>query len=96
VIDKRAMSKAIEFGEYFRTTAARLVTKELSDNPLERECKKIVKALSAREGTASTRELMRVTNLVKSHFKAVIETMEERGMVIPVGEKQWKLCEEAA
>ncbi len=81
-VTKGAMETAIMFGDYFFSTADRLVTTEIAENLFEADCQKILRAIIRYKGKATVRQLMRSTHFKKKDLEERVDTMTARGDVI--------------
>lgn len=80
-VNQNDMALALQFGDYFFSTAKRLITQEIAENRFERNCQKILRAIrrANKQGKPTTqRELMRRTSLDKWHFERCMETLAVR------------------
>lgn len=93
-VSKEDMILAVKFGNYFFSTAKRLLTTEIAKNKNERIFQRILKAiqrLKAEGRPTNQREIMRRTSLIKRDFKTIIETLEIRGSVVKSEDGQWEI-----
>lgn len=98
-VEKGDMILAVRFGDYFFSTASRLMTREIAENKNERLFQRILKAiekLKAEGRRTSQRNLMRRTSLSKRDFQAVMETLEARGSVVKNQDGTWDEAPENA
>jgi len=98
IVVRNDMVLALKFGDYFFSTATRLITTEIAENRFERDCQKIIRAIRRlkEEGKPSSqRELMRRTSLSKWDFLTRMETLEAREDVVYNQKTQtWDVVEE--
>ncbi len=96
-ISKSDMIMAIEFGNYFFSSATRLITREIAENKFEHMLQRILKAiprLKAKGKKTSQRNLMRNISMSKQYFLSCIDTLEARGDVKRNKDETWDVVEE--
>lgn len=97
-VTKGDMALALKFGDYFFSTATRLITKELWETQYERIVQRILGAIRRLKGKGektSRRNLMRSTSFPLVSFKNAMETLEARGEVVQnAKDETWDVLEE--
>lgn len=98
-VEKGDMILAVKFGDYFFSTATRLMTREIAENKNERLFQRILRAirrLKTNGKPTTRREIMRSMSLTKRDFQAVMETLEVRGSVVKNEDGTWDEAPENA
>jgi hypothetical protein len=97
-VSKDDMTLAIIFGNYFFSTATRLITTEITENKFEHDCQRILKAIRRfreKGKPRKERELLRNITFPKRYFLLCTETLEARGDIVhSIENKTWDFPEE--
>ncbi len=79
-VNRGIMETALMFGDYFYDTAERLLTTEITANPFEADCQRILKKLAqSKNGTCKVRDLLRNLHFNTKDLVARMETLQHRG-----------------
>ncbi|HUU19763.1 MAG TPA: DUF3987 domain-containing protein [Sedimentisphaerales bacterium] len=98
-VSKDDMMLALKFGDYFFSTATRLITTEIAENKNELLLQKILRAirrLKKKGKPTLRRNIMRSTSLLVRDFEIGTKTLEARGDVVHnTKDDTWDLGEES-